>query len=83
MLLNLRALAYPHHARDMEMTTSTVHFSLLKSCKTTPDVALATVKNVYSVSRVSTHLGAYRRRDVLKLMVHNHQFAVVIRICGC
>jgi hypothetical protein len=47
MLLNLRALAFPNHTRDMEMSTTTVRFSPHKSRRTTPDVTSGTVTDVY------------------------------------
>ena len=61
------------------MSTSTVHFSPLKSCKITPDVALATVKNVY----LDTLRCIPEEGLGLKMMAHNQQFAVAIRIREC
>ena len=47
MLLNLRALAFPNHAKDMEMSTTTVRFSAHKSHGAVPDVTSETVTDVY------------------------------------
>ena len=47
MLLNLCALAFPNHARDMEMSTTTIRFAPHKSRRTTPDMSSGTVIDVY------------------------------------
>ena len=46
MLLNLCALAFLNHVRDMEMSTTTIWFSPHKSCRTTPNVTSGTVMDV-------------------------------------
>jgi hypothetical protein len=47
MLLNIRALAYPNHTTDMEMSITTLRFSPLKQRRTRPDVAVGTVTSVH------------------------------------
>jgi len=47
ILLNIRALAYPNHTTDMEMSITTLRFSPLKHRRTRPDVVVGTVTSVH------------------------------------
>jgi len=77
------ALAYPNHMRDMEMSTSTVYSSLLRNCRTTPDVTFGTVVNVYLDTLGCIPEEGLGGLGPLTMMAHNQQFVVVIRICEC